>query len=50
MELVLMSIKPGFGDAILDGRKRAELRRMVNGPITPGDLVVLYLSSPREGH
>jgi predicted transcriptional regulator len=48
MELVLMSIKPGFGDAILDGRKRAELRRMVNGPITPGDLVVLYLSSPRK--
>lgn len=48
MELVLMSIKPGFGDAILDGRKRAELRRLVNGPIMPGDTIVLYLSSPRK--
>lgn len=43
-----MSIKPGFGDAILDGRKRAELRRLVNGPIMPGDTIVLYLSSPRK--
>ncbi len=48
MELILMSIKPGFGDAILDGRKKAELRRLVNAPITPGDTVILYLSSPRK--
>lgn len=48
IELVLMSIKPGFGDAILSGRKRAELRRLVSDPIMPGDMIALYLSSPRK--
>ena len=43
-----MSIKPTYGDAILSGRKRGELRRMVHGPITPGSVVVLYFSTPRR--
>jgi len=40
-----MSIKPKYGLEILRGRKKVELRGSV-GTITPGDVVVLYLSSP----
>ncbi len=40
-----MSIKPKFGMDILRGVKKIELRGFV-ADIAPGDLVVLYLSSP----
>jgi predicted transcriptional regulator len=40
-----MSIKPKYGLEILRGRKKVELRGFV-GEIAPGDIVVLYLSSP----
>lgn len=45
MELVLMSIKPRFGEEILSGYKRIELRRRV-APLEEGDRVILYFSSP----
>lgn len=42
----LMSIKPKFGEGILSGSKRYELRRMAAGLIEPGDLVYLYFTRP----
>lgn len=42
----MMSIRPKFGEQILGGRKRYELRRMVAGLIEPGDLIYLYFSRP----
>ncbi|MHC1600939.1 MAG: DNA-binding protein [Candidatus Nezhaarchaeales archaeon] len=43
--VLLMSIKPKYGYDILRGIKKIELRGFV-GDIAPGDIVVLYLSSP----
>jgi predicted transcriptional regulator len=42
-----MSIKPRFSEAILDGRKHFELRR-VPVRVQPGDLVIIYASSPQK--
>ena len=42
---VIISVKPRFAQMILDGHKTVELRRV--GPnVSPGDLVLLYVSSP----
>ncbi len=46
MAVFLMSIKPWFGEDILKGTKKFELRRFVGGQIRPGDAVYLYFSSP----
>jgi predicted transcriptional regulator len=43
---VLMSIKPKYADLIFAGTKTIELRR-VCPKISPGDLVLVYVSSPR---
>jgi len=43
---LLLSIKPRFADAIFDGTKAVELRR-VRPRLNPGDLVLVYVSSPR---
>jgi len=40
----IMSIKPIFGEQILEGVKGYELRR--RGRVAPGSIVVLYESSP----
>ncbi len=46
MRVILLSIKPKYGYAILEGRKKFELRKCVNVRILPGDLVIMYFSSP----
>ncbi len=43
--LILMSIKPKFGEQILAGMKKIELRKMFQ-PIARGDRILLYFSSP----
>ncbi len=43
---VLMSIKPKYADLIFAGTKTIELRR-VCPKVGPGDLVLVYVSSPR---
>lgn len=43
---VLMSIEPKYADLIFAGTKTIELRR-VCPKIGPGDLVLVYVSSPR---
>lgn len=43
---VLMSIKPKYADLIFAGTKTIELRR-VCPKVGPGDLVLVYASSPR---
>lgn len=43
---LLLSIKPRFADAIFARHKRVELRR-VKPRVGPGDLVLIYVSSPR---
>ncbi len=43
---VLMSIKPKYADLIFAGTKTIELRR-VCPKVEPGDLVLVYVSSPR---
>jgi len=43
---VLMSIKPKYADLIFAGIKTVELRR-VCPKVGPGDLVIVYVSSPR---
>lgn len=43
---LLLSIKPRFADAIFARKKRVELRR-VKPRVGPGDLVLVYVTSPR---
>lgn len=43
---VIMSIKPKYADLIFAGTKTIELRR-VCPKVGPGDLVLVYVSSPR---
>jgi len=43
---LLLSIKPRYADAIFAREKRVELRR-VKPRVGPGDLVLIYVSSPR---
>jgi predicted transcriptional regulator len=43
---LLLSIKPRFAEAILDGTKVFELRK-VKPRVGPGDLVLVYVTSPR---
>lgn len=43
--IVLLSVRPTFADKILNGTKRVELRR-VKPSLKPGDIVLLYVSSP----
>ena len=44
---VLMSIKPTYADAILEGKKTVELRRK-RPSFGPGTTVLVYSSSPRQ--
>ncbi|NPA23634.1 MAG: hypothetical protein GXO23_05010 [Crenarchaeota archaeon] len=46
MRVILLSIKPKYGYAILEGKKKYELRKCVNAVIRPGDVVLMYFSSP----
>jgi len=46
MRVILLSIKPKYGFAILEGRKKYELRKCVNVRVMPGDLIIMYFSSP----
>ncbi|NYR14405.1 hypothetical protein HC235_00140 [Pyrobaculum arsenaticum] len=41
-----MSIKPRFGDEILSGSKKYELRRLVGPLVELGDVVYLYFTRP----
>jgi len=43
---LLLSIKPRYADAIFARKKRVELRR-VKPRVGPGDLVLVYVTSPR---
>lgn len=43
---VLLSIKPKFAEAIMDGRKRYELRKKKNSPKKDINLVYIYATSP----
>lgn len=43
---LLLSLKPRFAEAIFEGRKTVELRR-VPPRVGPGDLVFVYVTSPR---
>jgi len=43
---LLLSIKPRFADAIFSGVKRFELRK-VKPKVTTGDLVLVYVTTPR---
>ena len=43
---LLLSIKPRFADAIFAGEKHYELRK-VKPKVEPGDLVLVYVTSPR---
>jgi predicted transcriptional regulator len=45
---LLISVKPRFADALLSGSKTVELRRVAPKSAAPGDLVLLYASSPRR--
>jgi predicted transcriptional regulator len=42
----LMSIKPKFGEEILSGAKKYELRRLAGPLVEPGDRVFLYFTKP----
>lgn len=42
---LLLSIRPKYADKIFDGRKTVELRK-VRPHLSPGDLVLVYVSSP----
>ena len=42
----ILSIKPRFGEAIVNGSKRVELRRLTTTLMRPGDLVFLYFTAP----
>jgi Uncharacterized conserved protein len=46
MGAFLMSIKPKFGEEILAGVKRYELRRLAGPLVEPGDVVFLYFTRP----
>ncbi len=46
MRIFLLSIKPKYGYAILEGKKKYELRKCVGSVVRPGDLVIMYFSSP----
>ncbi|MCX8136586.1 hypothetical protein [Pyrobaculum aerophilum] len=46
MAVFLMSIKPKFGEEILKGLKKYELRRLVGPLVEPGDLLYLYFTKP----
>jgi len=42
----LMSIKPKFGEEILSGAKKYELRRLAGPLVEPGDQIFLYFTKP----
>lgn len=42
----LLSIKPKYGYAILGGKKKFELRKCIGKPISTGNLIVMYFSTP----
>lgn len=44
---LLLSIRPRFADAIFEGTKRVELRR-VRPRVKAGDLVLVYVTAPRS--
>ncbi len=46
MNVVLLSIKPKYGKAILNQIKKFELRKCVGKPIRSGDLIIMYFTSP----
>jgi predicted transcriptional regulator len=43
-EMYLMSIRPKFALQIFRGEKRFELRRLRGRPISPGSLIIVYVS------
>ena len=43
--ILFLSLKPKFADAILDGRKTAEIRRL-KPDISPGSIVYVYCTTP----
>ena len=45
MTCILMALKPKFADEILTGLKKCEVRTFM-GPISKGDKVLVYYSSP----
>jgi predicted transcriptional regulator len=45
--ILLLSIKPEYADKIFSGKKTVELRR-VRTRLNPGDLVLVYVSSPKK--
>ena len=46
-EILLISIKPKYAEQIFNGEKTVELRR-VKTRLTTGDLVLVYVTSPKQ--
>ncbi len=46
-KILLISIKPKYAEQIFKGEKTVELRR-VKTKLTPGDLVLVYVTSPKQ--
>ena len=44
---ILMSVRPQYAEKILRGEKTVELRR-VRPRVAPGDVIVMYVSSPER--
>lgn len=44
-EALLLSIRPKYADKIFEGKKKVELRK-VRPRLSPGDIVLVYVSSP----
>lgn len=42
--IFLLTIKPKYAEAILSGHKKYELRRLRGPRVTPGSLIILYVS------
>ncbi len=42
--IYLMSIKPKFAFEIFSGKKKYELRRWIGVPVSPGSIIVVYVS------
>ncbi|MBD2537778.1 ASCH domain-containing protein [Coleofasciculus sp. FACHB-SPT36] len=47
VNILLLSIRPEYANKIFDGTKKVELRR-VRPRLSKGDLVIVYVSSPKK--
>ena len=47
-EAIMLSIKPKYANKIFSGEKTVELRRVCPKGLSPGSLVLVYVSSPDQ--